>query len=83
MDLIVINNPADLSWQTNLFDLLVLTMFLSAVLYSVVQCRRGRRIDGAASANAIVYGLILEPDFRPAGPRGAHRGVVRSPRRPS
>lgn len=60
MNLIVINNPADLPWQTNLFDLMLLTMFLSAVVYSIVQFRRGRRIYGAVLTAAIIYGLVLE-----------------------
>ena len=60
MDLIVINNPADLPWQTNLCDLMLLTMFLAAVVYSIVQFRRGRRIYSAVLISATIYGLVLE-----------------------
>lgn len=60
MNLIVLNNPASLPWQTNLYDLVLLTMFLSAVLYSVVQFRRGRRIYSVVLVAAIIYGLVLE-----------------------
>jgi hypothetical protein len=60
MNLIVLNNPADLPWQTNLYDLVLLTMFLSAVVYSIVQFRRGRRIYSVVLVAAIIYGLMLE-----------------------
>ena len=60
MNLIVLNSPADLPWQTNLCDLMLLTMFLAAVAYSVVQFRRGRRIYSAVLTAATIYGLILE-----------------------
>lgn len=60
MNLIVINNPADLPWQTNLCDLMLLTMVLAAVAYSVVQFRRGRRIYTAVLIAATIYGLVLE-----------------------
>jgi hypothetical protein len=60
MNLIVLNNPADLPWQTNLYDLVLLTMFLSAVVYCVVQFRRGRRIYSVVLVAAIIYGLVLE-----------------------
>ena len=60
MNLIVVNNPVHLPWQTNLFDVLMLTMFVSAVAYSVVQFRRGRRIYGVVLTAATVYGLVLE-----------------------
>jgi hypothetical protein len=60
MNLIVLNNPADLPWQTNLYDLVLLTMFLSAVVYCVVQFRRGRRIYSVVLVAAIIYGLALE-----------------------
>jgi hypothetical protein len=60
MDLIVINNPADLPWQTNLCDLMLLTMFVAAVAYSIVQFRRGRRIYSAVLIAATIYGLVLE-----------------------
>jgi hypothetical protein len=60
MNLLVLNNPADLPWQTSLFDLALLTMFLSAVAYSVMQFRRGRRIYGVVLVAATIYGLVLE-----------------------
>lgn len=60
MNPIVVNNPAHLPWQTNLFDVLMLTMFVSAVAYSVVQFRRGRRIYGVVLTAATIYGLVLE-----------------------
>lgn len=60
VSLIVVNNPAQLPWQTNLFDLLMLAMFATATAYSVVQFRRGRRIYAAVLATATIYGLVLE-----------------------
>jgi hypothetical protein len=60
MNLIVLNNPADLPWQTNLYDLVLLTMFLSAVVYCIVQFRRSRRIYSVVLMAAIIYGLVLE-----------------------
>jgi hypothetical protein len=60
MNLIVLNNPASLPWQTNLYDLALLTMFLSAVAYCIVQFRRGRRIYSVVLVAAIIYGLVLE-----------------------
>lgn len=60
MNLIVVNNPAHLPWQTNLFDVLMLTMFVAAAVYSVVQFRRGRRIYGVVLTAATIYGLVLE-----------------------
>jgi hypothetical protein len=65
MDLIVFNDPADLPWQTNLCDLMLLAMFLAAVAYSVVQFRRGRRIAALRPARPPVpierftVGLVL------------------------
>jgi hypothetical protein len=60
LSFIVINNPAHLPWQTNLFDVLMLTMFLSVAVYSGVQFRRGRRIYAVLLTAAIVYGVVLE-----------------------
>jgi hypothetical protein len=60
MNLIVFNNPADLPWQTDLCDLMLLTMFVAAVVYSIVQFRRGRRIYSAVLIAATIYGLVLE-----------------------
>lgn len=60
MNLIVLNNPAELPWQTNLYDLVLLTMFLSEVVYCIVQYRRGRRIYSVVLVAATIYGLALE-----------------------
>ncbi|WP_046320345.1 hypothetical protein [Mycobacterium sp. UM_Kg1] len=60
MNLIVFNNPAELPWQTNLWDLTMLAMFVAAVGYSIAQLRRGRRIYLAVLLAATVYGLVLE-----------------------
>jgi uncharacterized membrane protein SirB2 len=60
MNLIVLNNPAELPWQTNLYDLVLLTMFLSEVAYCIVQFRRGRRIYSVVLVAATIYGLALE-----------------------
>ncbi len=60
MNLIVFNNPAQLPWQTNLYDLMLLAMFVAAVVYSVTQFRRGRRIYAAVLIAAFIYGLVLE-----------------------
>lgn len=60
MNLIVFNNPADLPWQTNLCDLMLLAMFLAAVAYSVGQFRGGQRIYAVVLAAAGIYGLVLE-----------------------
>jgi hypothetical protein len=60
VNLIVFNNPAQLPWQTNLCDLMLLTMFAAAVVYSVTRFRRGRRIYAAVLTAAFIYGLVLE-----------------------
>lgn len=60
MNLIVFNNPAELPWQTNLCDLMLLTMCVAAAVYSVKQFRRGRRIYVAVLVAAFIYGLVLE-----------------------
>ena len=60
MNLIVVNDPSLLRWQTNLFDLTMLTMFVMALTYSVVAFRRGRRIYGVVLTAATIYGLVLE-----------------------
>ncbi len=60
MNLVVFNDPAQLPWQTNLCDLMLLTMFVAAVVYSVTQFRRGRRIYAAVLTAAFIYGLVLE-----------------------
>jgi uncharacterized membrane protein SirB2 len=60
VNLIVFNNPAQLPWQTTLCDLMLLTMFVAAVVYSVIQFRRGPRIYAAVLTAAFIYGLVLE-----------------------
>jgi hypothetical protein len=60
MNLIVLKNPAELPWQTNLYDLVLLTMFLAELVYCIVQFRRGRRIYSVVLVAAIIYGLVLE-----------------------
>jgi hypothetical protein len=60
MNLIVFNNPAALPWQTNLFDVMLLAMFVAALAYAVVQFRRGRRVHVVVLIAAFVYGLALE-----------------------
>ena len=60
MNLVVFNNPAALPWQTNLFDLMLLALFLAALAYAVVRFRRGRRVYLAVLIAAFVYGLVLE-----------------------
>lgn len=41
MNLIVVSDPVELPWQTSLCDLMLLTMFVAVVLYSVMQFRCG------------------------------------------
>jgi hypothetical protein len=60
MNLIVFNNPAALPWQTNLCDVMLLAMFLAALVYAVVQFRRGRRLYVVVLIAAFIYGLVLE-----------------------
>ena len=60
MNFFVINDPTRLPWQTNLCDLMLLTMFLAAAAYSVMQFHRGRRAYSALLIAATIYGLVLE-----------------------
>lgn len=60
MSLIVINDPGHLPWQTNLFDLMMLTMFASAATYSVVQFASpapgpGTGIESVTAAMIFIY----------------------------
>lgn len=57
---IVINDPARLPWQTNLPDLLLLTMIIAITAYSIVRFRQGTRIYLALLISAFIYGLVLE-----------------------
>ncbi|OBH49274.1 hypothetical protein [Mycobacterium sp. E2479] len=60
MSPIIINNPLDLPWQTNVFDALMLSIFVSAVVNAVVQFRRGVRMYAFVLVSAFVYGVVLE-----------------------
>jgi hypothetical protein len=60
MSPIIFNNPFDLPWQTNLYDLLVLGIFIAATFQAVVKYRRGTRIYAFVLLSALVYGVVLE-----------------------
>ena len=60
MSPIVVNDPTSLPWQTNLFDILMVAVFVSIVAYAVVEFRAGKRIYAAVLTAAVIYGLILE-----------------------
>lgn len=60
MSFIVVNDVAELPWQTNLFDILMMSMFVGIAVYSVVRFVRGTRIYLTIVITAIVYGLVLE-----------------------
>lgn len=60
MNPIIVNNPADIGWQTNLFDVAMVVMFLSALGYAVAQWRRGTRIYATLLVAAFLYGVVLE-----------------------
>lgn len=59
-DLVIVNNPADLPWQTNLFDALMFGLFVAAVVNAIVKHRQGMRIYSFVVASGLVYGIILE-----------------------
>ncbi|MEB4209533.1 hypothetical protein OQ789_10720 [Mycobacterium sp. 94-17] len=60
MDFLLINDPAQLPWQTILYDVLVATICVSAVVNAVVQFRRGTRMYAFVLVAALVYGVVLE-----------------------
>lgn len=60
MNLVVLNNPMDIGWQTNLFDGAMIVIFLSAVAYAIAQWRRGTRIYATVLVAAFLYGIVLE-----------------------
>lgn len=60
MSFLVINDPGELPWQTNVFDVLMVVMFLAATVYSAIKFFQGTRIYLALIVTAIVYGLTLE-----------------------
>lgn len=57
---IIVNDPLQLPWQTDLFDLLMLSLFIAATVNAVVQFRRGRRIYAFVLTSALIYGVVLE-----------------------
>jgi hypothetical protein len=58
--LIYFNSPLDLPWQTNLFDLLMLVIVVSAIVYSIARFRGGQRIYAVLLFAALLYGQVLE-----------------------
>lgn len=60
MNLIYLNAPGSLPWQTNLLDLLMLVIVISAIAYAVVQFRAGKRIYAVVLLAALIYGQVLE-----------------------
>ena len=60
MSPIILNDPLNILWQTNLYDALMLTLFLSAAVYATLQFRRGRRIYAVLLFAALIYGQVLE-----------------------
>lgn len=60
MNFLVFNDPRTIPWYTNLFDLLMLTLFVLGVITSVRAARRGRRDYLFVISAAVVYGLMLE-----------------------
>lgn len=60
MGLFIVNNPFDLPWQTNVYDALILGLFIAAVTSAVVRYRRGTRMYAFILASALIYGLVLE-----------------------
>jgi hypothetical protein len=57
---VYVHDPANIPWQMNLFDVVMLTIFVFAAVYSIVQFRRGRRVYVALMVTAFIYGLVLE-----------------------
>jgi uncharacterized membrane protein SirB2 len=57
---VYLHNPTHILWQTDLFDLLMLGIFVMAAIYSAMQFRRGRRIYASLMVTAFIYGLVLE-----------------------
>ncbi|WP_068271583.1 hypothetical protein [Aldersonia kunmingensis] len=60
MSPVIINDPFDLPWQTNVYDTLILALFVAAVINAVRQYRRGTRMYAFVLASALVYGIVLE-----------------------
>lgn len=59
-DLILFNNPLELSWQSNLIEALKLGLFVLVTVYAVVQFRRGTRIYLFVVVTTFIYGVALE-----------------------
>jgi hypothetical protein len=57
---VYVHNPMDILWQTDLFDLLMLVIFVTAAIHSGMQFRRGRRIYATLMIAAFIYGVVLE-----------------------
>jgi hypothetical protein len=57
---VYVHNPANIPWQMNLFDVIMLAVLVSSAVYSVVQFRRGRRVYAVLMVTAFIYGLVLE-----------------------
>ena len=60
MSPIIFNDPLNIHWQTNLYDALTLTIFVSAAVYATMQFRRGRRIYAVLLFAALIFGQVLE-----------------------
>jgi hypothetical protein len=60
MDLFIVNSPAELPWQTNLYDLLIFAIVVTVVVNAVVQYRRGTRMWLFVLIASLVYGIVLE-----------------------
>ncbi|OBK82454.1 hypothetical protein A5649_08955 [Mycolicibacter heraklionensis] len=60
MNFLIINNPAQLPWQTIVYDSLVFVLFVSAVINAVIEFRRGVRMYAFVLVAALFYGVVLE-----------------------
>lgn len=60
MNLLMFNDPFELSWQANLYDVLMLSLFLTIVVHATVQWRRGTRMWMFLLIAALVYGQVIE-----------------------
>lgn len=57
---VYLHNPIHILWQTNLFDLLMVVIFVTAAIYAAMQFRRGRRMYASLMIAAFIYGITLE-----------------------
>jgi hypothetical protein len=60
MSPVILNDPLDLPWQTNLFDAVMVAIFIASCVNAVVRFRRGTRIYAFVLVSALVYGVVLE-----------------------